>query len=49
LLEHFGADAPFRVGGIGALLLGLALPLILPRPERPEEPATSSPRTPSPS
>ena len=49
LLEHFGADAPFRVGGIGALLLGLALPLILPRPSRPEEPANSSGTTPSPS
>jgi PPP family 3-phenylpropionic acid transporter len=38
LLEHFGADAPFRVGGIGALLLGMALPLILPTPSRPDEP-----------
>jgi MFS family permease len=42
LLEHFGADAVCRVAGIGALLLGMALPLLLPRPERPEEPATSS-------
>jgi PPP family 3-phenylpropionic acid transporter len=49
LFEHFGIDAPFRVAGIGALLLGAALPLILPRPERPEEPVTASPRTPSPS
>ena len=49
LLEHLGTNAPYRIGGIGALLLGLALPLILPRPERPEEPTTSSPPTPSPS
>jgi PPP family 3-phenylpropionic acid transporter len=35
LLEHFGADAPYRIGGACALLLGLALPLILPKPERP--------------
>ena len=49
LFEHFGIDAPFRVAGIAALLLGAALPLILPRPERPEEPATASPPTPSPS
>jgi PPP family 3-phenylpropionic acid transporter len=49
LLQHFGADAPYRVGGIGALLLGAALPLILPRPRRPEEPATSAAPTASPS
>jgi len=49
LLEHFGVDAPYRIGGIGALLLGAALPLILPRPERPEEGSTSSGPTPSPS
>jgi PPP family 3-phenylpropionic acid transporter len=49
LLEHFGPDVLYRVAGIGALLLGAALPLILPRPERPEEPATASPPTPSPS
>ena len=35
LLEHFGIDAPYRIAGAGALLLGLALPLILPKPERP--------------
>jgi len=40
LLEHFGADAVCWVAGIGALLLGVALPLFLPGPERPEEPAT---------
>ena len=49
LLEHFGVDAPYRIGGIGALLLGAALPLILPRAERPEEGSTSSGPTPSPS
>ncbi len=42
LLEHLGPDAPYRVAGIGALLLGVALPLLLPRPERPQEAATSS-------
>jgi len=45
LLEHMGPNAPYRIGGAGALLLGAALPLILPRPRRPEEPST----TPSPS
>jgi MFS family permease len=49
LLEHFGPDAPYRIGGIGALVLGAALPLILPRPERPEESASSSASPPSPS
>jgi PPP family 3-phenylpropionic acid transporter len=39
LLEHLGPNAPYRIGGAGALLLGAALPLILPRPSRPEEPA----------
>jgi len=42
LLEHFGPDALYRVAGIGALLLGAALPLFVPRPQRPEEAATSS-------
>jgi MFS family permease len=49
LLEHLGPNAPYRIGGAGALLLGAALPLILPRPRRPEEPSTSSGPTPSPS
>jgi PPP family 3-phenylpropionic acid transporter len=48
LLEHFGPDALYRIAGCGALLLGLALPLFLPRPTRPEEPTTASP-PPSPS
>jgi PPP family 3-phenylpropionic acid transporter len=42
LLEHLGPDALYRVAGTGALLLGGALPLLLPRPQRPGEPATSS-------
>lgn len=42
LLEHFGPDIVCRVAGSGELLLGAALPLLLPRPKRPEEPATSS-------
>jgi MFS family permease len=42
LLEHLGPDAPYRVAGCGALLLGAALPFLLPRPERPDETATSS-------
>jgi hypothetical protein len=41
LLEHLGTDAPYRVAGIGALLLGAAVPLLLPRPERPGESTTS--------
>ena len=49
LLEHLGANAPYRIGGAGALLLGAALPLILPRPRRPEEPSISSATTPPPS
>jgi hypothetical protein len=30
LLEHAGADAPYLAGGIGAIVLGCALPLIIP-------------------
>jgi hypothetical protein len=36
LLEHVDPAAPYRVGGLGALALGLALPLLLPPPRRPE-------------
>jgi PPP family 3-phenylpropionic acid transporter len=32
LIEHVGADAPYIVGGLGALALGLLLPLVLPPP-----------------
>jgi len=35
LFEHWGPEAPYRVGGIGALACGLALALLLPAPERP--------------
>lgn len=31
LLEHFGPTAPYTASGIGALALGLAVPLLLPR------------------
>ena len=34
LFDAFGADAPYRVGGVGALVLALALPLLLPPPTR---------------
>jgi PPP family 3-phenylpropionic acid transporter len=33
LLEHMGPDAPYIVGGIGALVLGCLVPWILPAPE----------------
>jgi PPP family 3-phenylpropionic acid transporter len=32
LIEHVGTDAPYIVGGIGALALGALVPLILPPP-----------------
>jgi PPP family 3-phenylpropionic acid transporter len=35
LLEHFGADAPYIAGGVGALALGILLPLWLPPARRP--------------
>lgn len=35
LLDVFGPSAPYRIGGLGALVLGLALPWILSNPERP--------------
>ncbi len=35
LLEHVGPDAPYVAGGIGALALGVLLPLILPPASRP--------------
>lgn len=34
LLEHIGPDAPYLMGGIGALTLACLVPRILPRPER---------------
>lgn len=38
LLEHVGPDAPYRVGGLGALALLALLPLVLPPPRRRAEP-----------
>jgi len=35
LLEHFGADAPYIAGGVGALALGILVPFWLPRARRP--------------
>ena len=35
LLEHFGADAPYIAGGVGALALGILVPLWLPPACRP--------------
>ena len=35
LLEHFGADAPYIAGGVGALALGILVPLWLPPARRP--------------
>jgi PPP family 3-phenylpropionic acid transporter len=37
LLEHYGADAPYIAGGVGALLLGCLVPLWLPPAHRPSE------------
>lgn len=42
LLEHVGPQAPYALGGLGALALGLLLPLILPPPRRPRS-ETSEP------
>jgi len=37
LIDRFGIDAPFAFGGAGALLLGISIPWLLPRPSRPDE------------
>jgi PPP family 3-phenylpropionic acid transporter len=34
LLEHAGTNAPYLAGGLGALVLGCAVPWVLPRPVR---------------
>lgn len=34
LIEHVGATAPARIGGIGALALTLLIPALIPRPEK---------------
>lgn len=36
LVDLHGPAAPFLVGGIGGIALGLAVPLLLPRPRRPD-------------
>ena len=33
LFEHAGPRVPYLLGGVGALVLGMLVPLILPRPE----------------
>jgi MFS family permease len=43
LLEHMGPDAPYVAGGLGGLALGALLPLLLPAPRRPAEPADTPP------
>lgn len=43
LLEHVGPDAPYVVGGLGALTLGILLPLILPPAHRLAERTASGP------
>ncbi len=35
LIEHFGADAPYLIGGGGALALVCLVPWLLPKPRRP--------------
>jgi PPP family 3-phenylpropionic acid transporter len=37
LLDRYGPDAPYALSGIAALALGVLLPVLLPRPRRPEE------------
>jgi PPP family 3-phenylpropionic acid transporter len=43
LLEHFGTDTPYRVGGLGAMLLGALVWVLLPRPSRPADAGGSRP------
>jgi MFS family permease len=37
LLEHFGSDAPYKVGGVAGMLLGAFVWILLPPPARPTE------------
>jgi len=37
LMDHAGVDRPFVVGGSGALVLAIVIPLLLPPPSRIEE------------
>jgi MFS family permease len=36
LVDQVAAWAPYAVGGVGAIALGLAVPLLLPAPRRPQ-------------
>jgi MFS family permease len=45
LLERVGASAPYVVGGIGGIALGLLLPLLLPPPHRPPPEPDEAPAT----
>ena len=47
LLAGFGPDAPYLAGGVGALMLGLLVPLLLPPPQRPPEPGEPDSRSPA--
>lgn len=51
LLEHVGPDAPYALGGVGALLMGCLVPVLLPPPTRPRSAgadASADERMPSP-
>lgn len=49
LVDHMGADAPYRVGGLLALGLAALLPFVLPPPSRPEAaPDELEPESPAP-
>jgi PPP family 3-phenylpropionic acid transporter len=37
LLDRYGPDAPYAVSGVAALALAAGLPLLLPRPDRPDD------------
>ncbi len=47
LIEHVGATAPYVIGGVGGIVLGLLLPLWLPRPHRPPPEPGEAPATPA--
>jgi PPP family 3-phenylpropionic acid transporter len=44
LLERVGPAAPYAVGGLGALALGLLLPVLLPAPSRPASEPDEAPQ-----